>query len=472
MSTKQILRRYFPVFKKTFSSTRTYRDICTHRHAKASFKIYHHRLLLLRESAVSGTFANLSLQSANTKCHRRLSNSCRCGTSHSSNVDISGDLKKYTGPEVKQTQEADPELVSLKQEVKEDDSRKLNSETVDEEDQKHTRIAADTSQLERKFNGLGIGVNKRDTEFEYDYQVAEDIEEYDYIDEKSHMEQQIQPEKVLPISLKRGQNGVFDLHELVTLLEHLGAENIVTVPVPPEANFCDDMVVVSAKSRRHLQAINDEMLWVHKRKKAKRDPTLVIEGKDKADWCAMDLGNIVLHVFYGETREYYDIESLWLLGPDHDPKCQEQTADLYILSAEDLFWLETGQVKGKVTDQVGSPVTDQDGSQSVTDKFGSQTVTGQDGSQTVTDQDGSQTVTDQDGSQTVTDQDGSQTVTGQDGRQTVTGQVGSPTLTDQDGSFTLTDQDDSPTEGSSKQLNLTSAEESVSRKTGRSDNMS
>lgn len=55
---------------------------------------------------------------------------------------------------------------------------------------------------------------------------------------------------------------MFDLHELVTLLEHLGAANIVTIPVPPEANFCDDMVVASVKSQRHLQAINEEMLWV------------------------------------------------------------------------------------------------------------------------------------------------------------------------------------------------------------------
>lgn len=59
-----------------------------------------------------------------------------------------------------------------------------------------------------------------------------------------------------------GENGVFELQELVTLLEHLGAENIVTFPIPPEANFCDHMVVVSAKSQRHLQAINDELLWV------------------------------------------------------------------------------------------------------------------------------------------------------------------------------------------------------------------
>ena len=55
---------------------------------------------------------------------------------------------------------------------------------------------------------------------------------------------------------------MFDLDELLVLLDHLGAEDIVSFPVPVEAKFCDHMVVVSAKSRRHLQAINEEMLYI------------------------------------------------------------------------------------------------------------------------------------------------------------------------------------------------------------------
>lgn len=43
-------------------------------------------------------------------------------------------------------------------------------------------------------------------------------------------------------------------------------------------------------------------------------------------------GNIVLHIFYGEAREYYDIESLWTLGPECDPKCQTSSIDPYALS--------------------------------------------------------------------------------------------------------------------------------------------
>ena len=45
----------------------------------------------------------------------------------------------------------------------------------------------------------------------------------------------------------------------------------------------------------------------------------------------------MLHVFYGKMREYYDIESLWTLGPDKDPKCQETDKDPYALSAGKLL---------------------------------------------------------------------------------------------------------------------------------------
>ncbi|XP_059160979.1 uncharacterized protein LOC131944408 [Physella acuta] len=189
-----------------------------------------------------------------------------------------------------------------------------------------------------------------ESEFQYDYQVAEDIEEFDYKEESEIAQQQIRPSKVLPISLERGKTGVFDVDELVTFLTHMGAENIVTIPIPKKASFCDNMVIASAKSKRHLNALNEELLWVHKRKKSPNDHHLVIEGFNKTHWCAMDMGNIVLHIFHGDAREFYDIESLWTLGPENDPKCKEQDQDSYILSPEDLFWLETSKTKDNTAD--------------------------------------------------------------------------------------------------------------------------
>ncbi|KAK3721212.1 hypothetical protein RRG08_044221 [Elysia crispata] len=251
--------------------------------------------------------------------------------------------------------DSDPELRSIIEDIKRDFAKEKIQDTEPatpipkkESEERHLTFE-DNSRIR-------IDCSAED-EFEYDYSVAEDIEEYDYIDESEIGQHQMQPEKDIPISLERGKTGVFELEELLLLLDRLGAEDIVSFPVSPEARFCDHMVVVSAKSRRHLQAINEEILYIHKRKKSEQDTHLVVEGLDKSDWCAMDLGNIVLHVFYGKMREYYDIESLWTLGPDKDPKCQETDKDPYALSAEDLFWLEAVKSKGAPTACVTNPST-------------------------------------------------------------------------------------------------------------------
>ena len=48
---------------------------------------------------------------------------------------------------------------------------------------------------------------------------------------------------------------MFDVEDLVTLLVALNAQDHVTIRVPPEINFADYMVIISAKSLRHLKAM-------------------------------------------------------------------------------------------------------------------------------------------------------------------------------------------------------------------------
>ncbi|RUS76856.1 hypothetical protein EGW08_015389 [Elysia chlorotica] len=296
---------------------------------------------------------------------RSLSVSSKCATSshdndpeHQSTGTRSSGTKGTDGGEKKDKSilDNDPELKSIIEDIKRDFANEKPKNKTPETPSSHEKQSCESSILASEIDDNSRLEFTAEDQFEYDYSVAEDIEEYDYIDESESVQHQIQPEKDIPISLERGNSGVFELDELLLLLDRLGAENIVSFPVPPEAKFCDHMVVVSAKSRRHLQAINEEMLYIHKRKKSQSDNHLVVEGLNKSDWCAMDLGNIVLHVFYGKLREYYNIESLWILGPDKDPKCQEADQDPYALSAEDLFWLQAAKSK----ETSGSEQTDQE----------------------------------------------------------------------------------------------------------------
>lgn len=49
---------------------------------------------------------------------------------------------------------------------------------------------------------------------------------------------------------------------------------------------------------------------------------------DGQNWKLIDLGNIVLHLFLEDAREFYDIESLWTVGEEFDDKIQKPDIDI------------------------------------------------------------------------------------------------------------------------------------------------
>ncbi|GFQ87210.1 hypothetical protein TNCT_196001, partial [Trichonephila clavata] len=115
-----------------------------------------------------------------------------------------------------------------------------------------------------------------------------------------------------------GVSGVYDIHELVELLRRENLVNISVISIPKELHYTDFLVLGTAKSPRHSKAVVENVLKVYKMKKDKKDPFIVIDGEKTANWKALDMGNIVLHVFLEETRAFYDIESLWLFDTDFD----------------------------------------------------------------------------------------------------------------------------------------------------------
>lgn len=74
-------------------------------------------------------------------------------------------------------------------------------------------------------------------------------------------------------------------------------------------SICDYFIVCNAESRPQVQAIADnieeEMLVKCKRKVARQ------QGRENAFWIIMDYGNIVVHVFQTEYRNFYRLEDLW-----------------------------------------------------------------------------------------------------------------------------------------------------------------
>lgn len=147
---------------------------------------------------------------------------------------------------------------------------------------------------------------------------------YDYDEEQRRLAEGIEEEEteVEELVLERGRTGVFDIEELVEFLREENARDIVVIQVPPEIKYVSYMVVVTSLSQRHINALAETIRRIYKKKKNRKDPSLICEGKS-TNWVALDMGNIALHIMKPDIREEYDLETLWTVGAQFDDKCQE-----------------------------------------------------------------------------------------------------------------------------------------------------
>ncbi|KAK0180381.1 hypothetical protein PV327_006025 [Microctonus hyperodae] len=138
------------------------------------------------------------------------------------------------------------------------------------------------------------------------------------------------------LNMKHGVRGVFDIEDLVEILRKDKAQNIFVATVPSELSYVDYIVIVTAKSARHMSALATYIRKAYKLKRYPEELLPKIEGKNSKDWVAIDLGNIALHIFTTTIREKYDLETLWSVGPtydkiintpDHDIEFQESYSD-------------------------------------------------------------------------------------------------------------------------------------------------
>jgi ribosome-associated protein len=97
------------------------------------------------------------------------------------------------------------------------------------------------------------------------------------------------------------------LNTVLASLEDSKAENIVSIDIQGKSSLGDYMVVASGRSHRHVAAVADNLL-----KALKAAGTQArVEGLGSADWVLIDAGDVIVHVFRPEVREFYSIEEMW-----------------------------------------------------------------------------------------------------------------------------------------------------------------
>jgi ribosome-associated protein len=95
-------------------------------------------------------------------------------------------------------------------------------------------------------------------------------------------------------------------------LDDAKAEDTVTIDIQSKSALGDYMVVASGRSHRHVGAIADRL--VADLKQAGFGPARV-EGLRHCDWVLIDAGDLIVHVFRPEVREFYNIEKMWAAEP-------------------------------------------------------------------------------------------------------------------------------------------------------------
>ena len=86
------------------------------------------------------------------------------------------------------------------------------------------------------------------------------------------------------------------------------AEEVIEIDLRGKTAMADYMVVCSGRSTRQVAAISEKLA---ERVKATFGLSPRIEGKDTGDWVLIDTGDVIVHVFRPEVREFYQLEKMW-----------------------------------------------------------------------------------------------------------------------------------------------------------------
>jgi ribosome-associated protein len=92
------------------------------------------------------------------------------------------------------------------------------------------------------------------------------------------------------------------------LLDEKQANDIAALDVAGICGIAEGLVIVSASSVRHAQALADHLLAAAKEHGVEY---MGMEGYKGGSWILVDLNDVLVHIFHPETRQFYNLEGLW-----------------------------------------------------------------------------------------------------------------------------------------------------------------
>jgi ribosome-associated protein len=101
------------------------------------------------------------------------------------------------------------------------------------------------------------------------------------------------------------------LRLVLAQIDDMKAEDTVTIDLADKSSIADFMVVTSGRSNRQVGAIADHVV---KALNAAGLSGIRVQGQPHCDWVVIDAGDVIVHVFRPEVRDFYQIEKMWSHG--------------------------------------------------------------------------------------------------------------------------------------------------------------
>ena len=99
------------------------------------------------------------------------------------------------------------------------------------------------------------------------------------------------------------------LQVVLSSLDDDKAQDVISIPLNGKSSIADYMVIASGSSSRQLMAMADHL--EHKLKESGTRP-LGSEGGRAGDWVLIDAGDVIVHLFRPEVRDFYQLEKMWV----------------------------------------------------------------------------------------------------------------------------------------------------------------
>jgi ribosome-associated protein len=90
------------------------------------------------------------------------------------------------------------------------------------------------------------------------------------------------------------------------------ASDVVLLDVRELTSLADQFMICSGRSDTQVRAIAEA---VEEAMRERDRRPLAVEGLRHGQWVLIDYGDVVVHVFYGPVRDFYDLERLWSRAP-------------------------------------------------------------------------------------------------------------------------------------------------------------